>query len=183
MELALINYDKRIKINARCTRSLVIVICSTMAVLRQQINNHGHQHNDESNATARSPGSYGNNSIDTPPGRQINGWRFSPFPPTRAIGRWGFFGPHLRPFPPPPCNPIHPSFTHPQFDCTNLLRLHSQHRTAGIERLATDKYWPGELCPHRCIFNRAELHRRCLQFYSGNRGRNWGRGVYEFQGW
>ena len=154
-----------------------------MVVLRQQIKNHGHQQNDESNATAMSPGPYGNSSINTPPGRQINGWRFSPFPPTRAIGRWVSSDHILRPFPPPPRNPIHPSFTHPQFDCTNLLRLHSQHRTAGIGRLATDENWPGELCPHRCIFNRAELHRRCLQFYFGDRGRKGGRGVYEFQGW
>jgi hypothetical protein len=50
-----------------------------MVVLRQQIKNHGHQQNDESNATAMSPGPYGNSSINTPPGRRINRWRFYRF--------------------------------------------------------------------------------------------------------
>ena len=147
----LINYDnKQIKINARCTRSLVIVIfpqhrggaASTNKQPRpstqRRIQRNGHvarplrqQQHQHATGTTNQP------------------MEVLPFPPTQATGRWVSLGSILRPFSPPSRVLIHPSFTHPQFVCTDLPRLHSQQHAAVIERLATDKNWPGELCPHR----------------------------------
>jgi hypothetical protein len=150
-----------------------------MAVLRQQINNHGHQHNNESSATARSPGSYGNNSIDTPPGRRITEWRFHASSNPEHGGA-GFIG--LRTLPSSTSQAHLPNLRPSEVRLHQLSHLHSQHRTAGIERLVTNENWPGELCPHRRSTLTEQSSVDTVTIYSSDRGSNGEKRLYEFQG-
>ena len=119
-----------------------------MVVLRQQIKNHGHQQNNESNATAMSPGPYGSSS-NTPPGRRNNGWRFyvSSTPSHRGVG---FFGFHATTLPTSTwqAHPPSPHLTTVQFH-PSLSWLQPKHERA------QNKIVPGDWCPPSNVEQRA----------------------------
>ena len=130
------------------------LVRSTMVVLHQQQNNHGHIN---PNSMACRSAFYGHH-CHRDDKKTLGGDAHFLHP--RPSGGWVFFG--MCPFPPPDDGArlsfLRFAFYHRfLFRCSHCLRQPPTESPAGPERLVTDALVPGGWCPHRRIRAEAPL--------------------------